>query len=259
MGQLGPIRLAVAGALALLLYSSGPAAADELANAIRLRDTKQVYSLLKAGADPNRHLSYGAAIGLASALGPPEVVVALLDAGADPQTPGSGGLAPLHQAVLSGQVEITRILLQRGAKVDARDNLGRTPLLTFASGSIDNLDVVKILLQAGADPNAVQQGDETSVLEYIALHGRVAEAELLVTAGARVNARNSLWGMTPLHYAVDCWDGAKGNHDMVRFLIAHGADVNAKDVDGLTPMNYVRKCSPNGALLISILVAAGAH
>ena len=259
MRKRGPIRLGLAGFLALLLSSSGSVAADDLALAIRMRDAKQVSALLKAGADPNRHMSYGSAIGLAAALGPPETVVVLLDAGADPQTPGFGGLTPLHQAVLSGQAEITRILLKRGARVDALDNLGRTPLLILASGSIDNLDVVKILLQAGADPNAVQHGDQTSVLEYVARHGRVAEAELLVTAGARINARDSVFGMTPLHDALDCWDGAIGNHDMVRFLIAHGADVNARDLNGQTPMDYVRICTPNSAHMISILAEAGAR
>lgn len=236
-----------------------PVAADDLATAVKARDAEQVLALLKGGADPNRAASYGGPINLAAALGPPESVVALLDAGADPQTRGFGGMSPLHSAALSGQSAITRILIDRGARVDALDNLGRTALLVYASGSAHNLDVLQILLKAGANPNAADRTTNVSVLHYIAQQGRVEAAEMLVAAGASVNARDSLFGETPLHYANDCWIGAIGKNDMVRFLIAHGADVNREDINGRTPLSYVRLCTPNAGLLIDTLVKAGAH
>jgi len=192
-------------------------------------------------------------------LGPPEIVVALLDAGADPDMRGFAGVSPLHAAALSGQSAITRILVERGAQVDALDNLGRTPLLTYASGAAHNLDVMRILLKAGANPNAVEKMTNISVLDYIAIQGHADEAELLVAAGANVNTKDNLFGETPLHFATDCCNAAIGNHDMVRFLIAHGADVNAKDNDGHTPLGYVRRCASHSGLMVDILSKAGAH
>lgn len=137
--------------------------------------------------------------------------------------------------------------------------LGRTPLLTYAFGPAHNVVVLKILLKAGADPNAAEQSTGKSVLDYVAIRGHADEAELLVAAGANVNAKDSLYGETPLHFANDCWLGAVGNYDMVRALLAHGADPNVRDVNGDTPLAYVRKCTPNAALMIDILTKGGAH
>lgn len=259
MGRYSSRMLALAITLTAALAAMSPAAADDLAIAVKARDTEQVLALLKGGADPNQHSSYGAPINVAAALGPPEIVVALLDAGADLQMRGFGGASPLHTAALSGQSAITRILLAGGAQVDALDNLGRTPLLTYASGAAHNLDVLQILLKAGANPNAAERTTEMSALDHMAIHGRVDEAELLVLAGGNVNDSGSLFGETPLHFAADCDNAAMGNHDMVRFLIAHGADVNAKDGNGVTPLGYVRRCTSHSGLMVDILTKAGAH
>src|SRR4051794_32955664 len=78
-------QLASAIMLAVTLSAAGPAAADDLAAAVKARDTSHVLALLKAGADPNQHSSYGAPINVAAALGFAEIAVALLDAGADLQ------------------------------------------------------------------------------------------------------------------------------------------------------------------------------
>jgi ankyrin repeat protein len=250
--------IAVAIAIVLAPVGASPVAADDLSVAVKARNEEQVLALLRAGADPNRHASYETPIGLAAALGPPEIVVSLLDAGADPRVRGFGGASPLHTAVLSGQSEIARILIQRGADVDALDNLGRTPLLTYASGSAHNLEVLHVLLKAGANPNAADPVSEISVLDYVALQGHVDEAEALVAAGAKVNGRDSYF-KTPLHFALDCCNGSIGNHDMVQSLISSGADVNAKDINGRTPLDYVRTCTPNGGFMIYILTKAGAY
>jgi ankyrin repeat protein len=192
-------------------------------------------------------------------VGPPEIVDALLDAGADPRMRGFGGMSPLHAAALSGQSEIARMLVERGAEVDALDNLGRTPLLTYASGAVHNPVILQILLKGGANPNAADQSTDISVLDYVAIQGHANEAELLVTAGANVNARDNRFGETPLHFATDCFEAAVGNLEMVRFLIAHGADVNAKDGNGVTPLGYVRRCAPNSGLMVEVLTKAGGH
>jgi ankyrin repeat protein len=96
-------------------------------------------------------------------------------------------------------------------------------------------------------------------LDYVAIQGHIEEAELLVAAGANVNSRDNLYGETPLHFTLDCCYAALGNHDMARFLLAHGADVNAEDFTGNTPLSYAKKCAPNSGLLFDVLNKAGAH
>jgi Ankyrin repeats (many copies) len=50
-----------------------------------------------------------------------------------------------------------------------------------------------------------------------------------------------------------------GNQHVVQFLIAHGADVNAKDYNGMTPLDYAKLYAPNSGFLHEILKKAGAH
>lgn len=252
-------KFAPAIMFAVSLASAGPAAADDLVAAVKANDANHVLALLRAGADPNQHSSYEVPMHVASALGLTKIVTALLDAGADLQARGFGGLSPLHTAVLSGKTAVVEILVERGAKVEALDNIGRTPLLTYASSGSTNLEVLQILLEAGANPNATEPASTLSVLDYVAIRGKIDEAKLLVAAGANANASNNLYGETPLHFALNCSKGAIGNHALVEFLIVHGADVNIRDNRGHTPLDYVRRCTPNNGLMFDILAKAGAH
>jgi ankyrin repeat protein len=185
-------------------------------------------------------------------------VTALLDAGANIELQGYGGSRPLHAATLAGQKKLVSILLERGAKVDSLDNVGRTPLLTFVSGEGADVGTLKILLAAGADPNLMDAAAHLYALHYAAMLGRVDETILLVTAGADVNAKDKLYGKTPLHYATGC-TSQHGGQEVVEYLIEHGADVNAKDNAGMTPLDYAKQNAPNNGLLHQILSAAGAR
>jgi uncharacterized protein len=234
-------------------------ATEGLTTAVKARDLAGVLALLEAGADPDERSSYGAPLHVAAGSGSLEIAIALLNAGADSDLRGFGGMSPLHAAALAGQAAIADILIERGANVDALDNFGRTPLLSFASGSTQNLDTLRILLEAGANPNLEEGTTKRFALAYAAIRGRADMAELLVVAGAAVNAKDSLTGQTPLHYATDCCNAVQSNPDLVRFLIDHGADVNAKNMNGNTPFDYVLRCAPNNGLLRGIFDKAGAR
>ena len=86
-------------------------------------------------------------------------------------------------------------------------------------------------ITAGTDVNAKMLGN--TALHWAAYHGRKEIAELLITAGADMNAQGSISGWTPLHFAAR-W----GHKEIAELLIAAGADVNAKGFAGkMTPLD----------------------
>lgn len=102
--------------------------ADELAAAAGLGRTEEAARLLPSAGRDTRH----AALALAAQHGHAEVVRLLLDAGEDPNRYNPEGFhahsTPLHQAVWSDRLEVVKLLVQRGARLDVRDTVyGSTP------------------------------------------------------------------------------------------------------------------------------------
>jgi ankyrin repeat protein len=79
---------------------------------------------------------------------------ALLDAGADPNETDDSGFTLLYTAVIGNHTEGARLLIQRGARVDAVDPRGMTPLLYAASADFGDSSMVNLLLKMGANPAA---------------------------------------------------------------------------------------------------------
>ncbi|CAN0414832.1 unnamed protein product, partial [Ascophyllum nodosum] len=115
-------------------------------------DARSVMQFLNSGGDINAKCKTGASTPLsrAAAKGHLKIVKLLLDREAGVNVPGRGGLTPLHEAAGCGKVEVCRLLLGSGAAVAARDHSKRTPL-HYAGTSVE---VTKLLLEFGADPNA---------------------------------------------------------------------------------------------------------
>lgn len=246
-------------AAVLCFVLAGTAHATELYDAVRVRDVDKVVHLLKGGADPNKRVPYDGPLHLAARLGPPEMVTLLLDSGANIELAGYSGVRPLHAATLAGQDAIVAILLARGAKVDSLDNVDRTPLLSLVSGSVNNLAILKILLESGADPNRMDGPARFHALDYAAIQGRADVAEILLAFGADTDASDSVRRRAPLHYAIASCAWAPRTHlDVVELLIAHGADVNVRDGEGLTPLDLATRHAPNNGMLHHMLLQAGA-
>ncbi len=121
--------------------------------------------------------------------GQTEAVLKEIDA--DPkllESHSSDGWTPLHLAAFFGHPELAKALLNRGAKIDARSTnaMKNTPLHAAAAGR--SVNVMRLLLENGADVNALQQGGWTA-LHSAAQTGDREMAEVLLTAGASVAAR----------------------------------------------------------------------
>jgi ankyrin repeat protein len=98
------------------------------------------------------------------------------------------GWTPLHLAAFFGHAELAGALIDRGAKVDARstNSMKNTPLHAAAAGR--KLGAIRLLLERGADVNAKQEGGWT-VLHAAAQNGERETAELLIAHGADIHAR----------------------------------------------------------------------
>jgi len=114
--------------------------------------------------------------------------------------------------------EVVKILLERGANVNAATKSGFTPLL-FAVVKND-VASVQLLLKAGADPNYTLP-DKTRVLSVAATYKSVAAAIALIEGGADINFTDAN-GYKPLHLAAQT-----GPVELVKKLLAKGADLNA--------------------------------
>ena len=96
----------------------------------------------------------------------------------------------LPDVAAMGDAKSIRVMLDHGAEVDAFDPLGRTPLMYAVASDALPLDVVKLLVERGADVNAKdrhKQGGDSglSVLDIAKLHGKTPIVDFLVKAGAK--------------------------------------------------------------------------
>ena len=224
--------------------------------------------LLKAGADPNAARTSGeTALMRAAMTGRPQAVEALLAGGARVDAVESRrGQNALMWAITEQHLEAARLLIAAGADVSARSRNGYTPLLFAAREG--NLEIVKLLLDRGASVNETGT-DGASVLHVATVRGHASLAEFLMDKGANPNA-NGL-GYTPLHWAVWTsssvlthetrvdtgeWSVMAGIPDrqaklsLVRKLMAHGADVNArlKNMPPRFGFSYTRKLLGGGSI-----------
>ncbi len=147
----------------------------------------------------------------------------LLEKGADVNARTDMGETALHMA---GSEEVARVLIEHGADVNATDaEYGMTPL--FNQG----VTVARLLIQKGADVNARSRKGVTPLM-WAVYWDAMDKARFLVGNGADVNACDEHM-KTPLHVAAN-WN----KEELAGLLLSHGADVNARDVSGWTPLHW---------------------
>jgi ankyrin repeat protein len=126
-------------------------------------------------------------------------------------------------------VPLARLLIQRGADIEAKDDRYPYTVLCEAISHL-NYEIAALLLAHGADPNAVIKWRDTP-LNFAIKTSDARMVNLLVTHGAAVDGRDG-YGNTPLLLALQCL-----NCSVVPVLLAHGADAGAHNKGGTTPLH----------------------
>ncbi len=154
----------------------------------------------------------------------------------------------LEFAIENNAIKVATFLINAGAKLDKGPN---RPLIYAAL--FNRVEIVELLLKAGADPNVtVSNPDEdvrgeTTLMYAVDFPEKIKIVELLLQHGANPNLANSK-GETALHYAVD-----SGNLDAVRRLLDAGGTPSGVVLHGL-----IYCCSNISLEILKLLIAAGA-
>ena len=207
-----------------LLNARGPEGSTPFMYAVLYMDAGTLGRLLKLGADPNAHNDVNA--------------TALMWAASD--------------------LRKTRLLVRHGADVNARSDDYRTPLL-IAARHPGGAPIVKLLLDHGANPNPNSKplGESSPLLEALtAGDDRIAElllrrgadakaaADMGLTLAVMMNCTKSLELLAASITSNDVYTVALqntavfGDLKALRLMLEHGADVNAFDPTGRTPLMY---------------------
>jgi uncharacterized protein len=216
--------------------------------AVRADDLAKVNKLLAEGADAKAANRYGITpLYLACQNANPAMIERLLKAGADPNAVSTEGETALMTVARTGVVEAAKVLLDHGAKVDAREEWhGQTALMWAVDEK--HPAMVKELIAHGADVNAVSNinkwerqktaeprdkwlplGGLTPLL-FAARQGCIECEQILLEAGARIDTTDPD-GISPVLIAI-----INGHYDAAAFLLNHGANPNLADDTGRTAL-----------------------
>lgn len=252
----------------LAAYQPKPLCSD---NQVSLQEQRQNFSWCTSGITP-LHLTKSS-----------ENVKFFIEQGFDPNAKSEDSTllrerTPLHQANTG---EVAQALLENGAKIDAKTERGLTPLHTAKS-----VDVANVLIQNGADINAQDDQGRTplhTVASWDVAYYQIGDpreiSKLLLENGLDINKPDKQ-GRTPLHLAMEIMTEnclsprykAKGyegftspiggdpcvhNTDLAEFLIENGADIEAKDHNGQTPLFYTTRRFSN-TQAAGLLIKSGA-
>jgi hypothetical protein len=147
---------------------------------------------------------------LAAYFGLEEAVNAVLSSKRDPDPTDSQGRTPLSYAAATGHEAVVRVLLEKGADVDAKERLfGRTALIAAVAGGHET--VVRLLLEKGADPESKDSYSRTP-LSWATQRGHEAVVRLLLEKGTDPESKDR-HSRTPLLSA------AKNGHEAVVRLL----------------------------------------
>lgn len=203
------------------------ATAQSLERAASLGCVDQVRQFLAKSGIDSKDGSESQALNKAIRSGNEEIVTLLLQSGAPVNPTQASFSPPLSEAATWRQIGIMKLLLKSGAKVDGLDSHGQTYL---ASYGFFFPRVLRILLDAGANPDATAREGETALMQA-AGYGYEESVKILIEHHADVGVRDHKGRTALMHAAMG------GYVDAIPLLLENGADPHARDSDGKTALD----------------------
>ena len=206
----------------------------DIHEAAKKGDIEAIKQHLAAGANVNAEVRYkGTPLHIVAYAGDIKIAKLLISNGADINSESSGS-TPLHRAACGGKVRMINLLIARGADVNKKEVYGgMTPLDSAIFTSQKN--AIEILLlhggKSGADDSihlAAQLGDCEAIKKHL-------------KEGVDVNAKNKEYSDGTALHAVAEYANRYNHIEIVSILLAAGANINAQNLQGLTPLD----CSIN--------------
>jgi uncharacterized protein len=139
----------------------------------------------------------------------------------------------LMKAVKNNDVPGIRNLIRQGTDINELDTGGDSPLIMAAY--LGHTEILRLLLEAGADVSALDPGMKATALHAAAYAGRTDAARLLIEHKIDIDKQGPYNGFTALHDAI--WQ----NHlETAQVIITGGANLSLKSHDGQTPLEFAR-------------------
>lgn len=142
-------------------------------------------------------------------------------------------MTALMNAVNKNDVAAVKKLIAQGVNVSELDSSHDAPLVMAAY--LGHAEIVRLLLEAGADVKAVDPGMKATALHAAAYAGRTEAAKLLIQYHIDIDKQGPNNGYTALHDAI--W---QNNIDTAEAIINAGADLTLKSHSGQTPLEFAR-------------------
>jgi ankyrin repeat protein len=223
-----------------------------LANVKVCRSMEQRYEQIERGAST---IEVNATLFSAADKGCLDLAKLLLSKGASVEARDRLGAKPLARAASGGEIEIVALLLDKGAPIDARDLDGSTAL--FKAAETGRLPMVRFLMERGADINLPGRNGITP-LSAAAYMGSVPIVELLIEKGADPKVIDNT------QKAAIVYAAGRGFFPVVRLLLDHGVDVNAKYGNDLTALMWTAGYSAEAGVkdveqVMTLIIERGAR
>ena len=189
----------------------------------------KVLVLIENGTDVNQNVDnfQTSPLHIAAKEGLDEIAEILIQNGAKLNAKDDLNLTPLHYAVIGNHLSTVKILVKNGCDLDSSNNLFQSPL--FEAVSRGFLVIAEFLVENGANVEKLDKNGSTLFLEAVK-HNHLEIMKMLMANGAKIDVTDNEL-QTPLHKAVK-----NSNEEIVKFLIDKGCDANFKDSKGILPI-----------------------
>lgn len=215
----------------------------EFFRAIKLEDTTAVQGFLQAGINPNAKNESGETALTFAILNADPKVAQVLAEKADINLKDDNGNAPLHLAVFKNRDALVDLFLEKNPDVNVGGTRGKlenqTPL--YAAVIQGNADLVKKLLDRGAKPNIADSEGGLPLTEAVVRANANPEIiRMLLEKGADVNARESNKNTALIFAAANRNINPQTRREIVEMLLKNGADKSIKGDGGKTALDWAK-------------------